>query len=86
MARSYACDRCGKVAPADELLYSAWTGSRYCLVGSDECDAKAAKLAAVELQDPEYADVDSAGQPALGVPGEQRSIVGLAPGREEGNA
>lgn len=35
--------------------------------------------AAAGVLDPEYADVDEAGQLSLGVAGEQRAIPGLAP-------
>ena len=34
--------------------------------------------------DPEYADIDTDGQLALGVPGDQRAIPGLAQPRQEG--
>lgn len=36
------------------------------------------------MTDPEYADVDEAGQLAIGVPGEQRAIDGLAVTPERG--
>ena len=39
------------------------------------------RAAVLELVDPEYADVDEAGQLALGVAGEQRAIPGLARAR-----
>lgn len=45
-----------------------------------ECENAARELGEC---DPEYADVDEAGQLALGVPGDQRAIPGLAAPRPE---
>lgn len=68
-----SCARCGENPGPDLMVYSRHTGAWYC----GDPDACTSRVAAPV--DPEYADVDEAGQLALGVPGEQRSLDGLAP-------
>jgi hypothetical protein len=40
----YECGYCGRLRPAEQLVYSRWTGQRYCGVEMKKCDERGARL------------------------------------------
>jgi hypothetical protein len=50
MTVKHACARCGHRDTAERMVYSAWTGERYCMRLS-ECDKRAAKQRRAEKRE-----------------------------------
>jgi hypothetical protein len=42
--KKYLCAYCeDRWLPADQMIYSAWTGNRYCAIDQKRCERKGAK-------------------------------------------